>query len=61
MILSTGAIHSPAHLMRAGIGPAAHLRDMGIEVLADLPGVGQGLMDHPSIALSSFLQARGAA
>jgi 5-(hydroxymethyl)furfural/furfural oxidase len=45
--------------MRAGIGPAAHLRDLGIEVLANLPGVGQGLMDHPSIALSSFVR-RGA-
>ena len=56
VILSCGAIHSPAHLMRAGIGPAGHLRDMGIEVLANLPGVGQRLMDHPSIALSSFLK-----
>ena len=32
IILSSGAIHSPAHLLRAGIGPAAHLRDLGIEV-----------------------------
>ncbi|MGG5889747.1 GMC family oxidoreductase [Falsiroseomonas sp. HC035] len=56
IILSTGAIHSPAALMRAGIGPAAHLRDLGIPVLAALPGVGQGLMDHPSIALSSFVR-----
>jgi 5-(hydroxymethyl)furfural/furfural oxidase len=56
VILCTGAIHSPAHLMRAGIGPAAHLRDLGIEVRADLPGVGQGLMDHPAISLSSFIR-----
>ena len=56
VILSSGAIHSPAHLMRNGIGPAGHLRDMGIEVLVNLPGVGQRLMDHPSIALSSFLK-----
>jgi 5-(hydroxymethyl)furfural/furfural oxidase len=56
VILSCGAIHSPAHLMRAGIGPASHLRDMGIEVLENLPGVGQRLMDHPSISLSSFLK-----
>jgi 5-(hydroxymethyl)furfural/furfural oxidase len=41
VILSSGAIHSPAHLLRAGIGPAAHLRDMGIEVRAAVPGVGQ--------------------
>ncbi len=59
VILSSGAIHSPAHLLRAGIGPAAHLREMGIPVLANLPGVGQRLMDHPSISLSSFIR-RGA-
>jgi 5-(hydroxymethyl)furfural/furfural oxidase len=56
IILSAGAIHTPAALMRAGIGPAAHLRDLGIPVVAALPGVGQGLMDHPSIALSSFVR-----
>lgn len=56
VILSTGAIHSPAHLMRAGIGPAAHLRDHGIGIVADLPGVGQGLMDHPAISLSCFIK-----
>ena len=56
VILSSGAIHSPAHLLRAGIGPVGHLRDMGIEVVSALPGVGQRLMDHPSIALSSFIR-----
>jgi 5-(hydroxymethyl)furfural/furfural oxidase len=59
IILSSGAIHSPAHLMRAGIGPVSHLRDMGIPVLARSEGVGQRLMDHPSISLSSFVR-RGA-
>jgi 5-(hydroxymethyl)furfural/furfural oxidase len=56
VILSSGAIHSPAHLLRAGIGPPGHLRDLGIAVLAAVPGVGQRLMDHPSIALSSFIK-----
>ena len=56
IILSSGAIHSPAHLMRAGIGPVGQLNDLGIPVIAALPGVGQRLMDHPSIALSSFLK-----
>jgi 5-(hydroxymethyl)furfural/furfural oxidase len=56
VILSSGAIHSPAHLMRAGIGPAGHLHEMGIEVRANLPGVGQRLMDHPSIAVAAFLE-----
>lgn len=56
IILSSGAIHSPAHLMRAGIGPAMHLREAGIDVRANLAGVGQRLMDHPSIAVASYLK-----
>jgi 5-(hydroxymethyl)furfural/furfural oxidase len=56
VIVSSGAIHSPAHLLRAGIGPAAHLRDLGIAVVADVPGVGQRLMDHPSVSVSSFIK-----
>jgi len=59
IVLSCGAIHSPAHLLRAGIGPVGHLRDLGIPVLMGLAGVGQRLMDHPSISLSSFVR-RGA-
>jgi 5-(hydroxymethyl)furfural/furfural oxidase len=58
-VLSCGAIHSPAHLLRAGIGPVGHLKDLGIPILMGLEGVGQRLMDHPSIALSSFVR-RGA-
>lgn len=56
VILSCGAIHSPAHLLRSGIGPVGHLKDMGIEVRAALAGVGQQLMDHPSISVSSYLK-----
>ena len=59
VILSCGAIHSPAHLLRAGIGPVGHLKAMGIPVVMGLEGVGQRLMDHPSISLSSFIR-RGA-
>lgn len=55
VILCCGAIHSPALLMRSGIGPTAQLRKLGIDVRVDLPGVGQGLMDHPSISVASFL------
>ena len=54
VMLSCGAIHTPAHLLRAGIGPVEHLREMGIPLLAASEGVGRGLMDHPSIGLSSF-------
>jgi choline dehydrogenase len=46
VVLSAGAYGSPAILLRSGIGPAAELRDLGIEVVADLP-VGQRLHDHP--------------
>jgi len=56
VILCCGAIHSPAMLLRAGIGPIGHLRDLGIEVRAGRPGVGQRLMDHPSISVASFLK-----
>lgn len=55
IILSSGAIHSPAHLLRAGIGPAMHLNDLGIPLRANVAGVGQRLMDHPSIAVASFI------
>jgi len=55
VILSCGAIHSPAHLLRAGIGPVGHLKEMGIPIVTGLEGVGQRLMDHPSITLSSFI------
>lgn len=56
VVVSSGAIHSPAHLLRAGIGPAGQLRDLGIEVRANLAGVGQRLMDHPSVSVSSFIK-----
>jgi 5-(hydroxymethyl)furfural/furfural oxidase len=59
VVLSCGAIHTPAHLLRAGIGPVGHLKEMGIPILMGLEGVGQRLMDHPSISLSSFVR-RGA-
>ncbi len=56
VILCSGAIHSPAHLLRAGIGPAGHLHDLGIEVRAHVPGVGQRLQDHPAVAVAAFIK-----
>jgi choline dehydrogenase len=47
IILSSGAVISPKLLMLSGIGPADHLREMGIPVIHDAPGVGQNLRDHP--------------
>lgn len=46
VILSAGAVHSPQLLMLSGLGPAGHLREFGIPVVADLPGVGGNLQDH---------------
>ena len=46
VIVCGGAIESPRILMMSGIGPKAHLEEVGIEVLQDLPGVGQNLNDH---------------
>ncbi|MGB7077871.1 MAG: GMC oxidoreductase, partial [Xanthobacteraceae bacterium] len=58
IIISLGGIHSPAFLMRAGIGPAAALRALGIVVRADKPGVGENLSNH-AILFIGLLQKRG--
>lgn len=47
VVLTAGAIGSAHLLLLSGIGPADHLRGLGGEVVADLPGVGSGLQDHP--------------
>jgi choline dehydrogenase len=49
VIISGGAYCSPAILLRSGIGPAADLKELGIPVVADRPGVGAHLLDHPNI------------
>ena len=46
VLLCGGAINSPQTLLLSGIGPAAHLESVGVEVVADLPGVGRNLQDH---------------
>ena len=46
VIVSSGAIGSPKLLMQSGIGPADHLRSVGVNVVHDLPGVGGNLQDH---------------
>lgn len=55
VIVCSGAIGSPAVLMRSGIGPAAHLKDFGIEVKRDLAGVGQNLQEHPQVWISNYV------
>jgi choline dehydrogenase len=49
VVLSGGAVNSPQLLMLSGIGPGDHLREVGIDVVHDLPGVGGGLQDHPLV------------
>lgn len=50
VILCAGAIHTPAILLRSGVGPAPDLKALGVPVCADLP-VGVGLQDHPALAV----------
>ena len=49
--LSAGAVSSPAILLRSGIGPKSDLAALGIQPVADLPGVGANLLDHPTASL----------
>lgn len=55
IVLAAGALQSPALLLRAGVGPGAHLRALQIPVIADLAGVGQNLWDHTSLAVAAPL------
>ncbi|MFT7458342.1 MAG: choline dehydrogenase [Planctomycetota bacterium] len=52
VIVSAGAFGSPQLLMLSGIGPATHLNEHGIDIVQDLPGVGQNLQDHAGIEQS---------
>jgi 5-(hydroxymethyl)furfural/furfural oxidase len=57
IVLSCGALQSPALLMRSGVGPARELSALGIEVKADRPGVGKHLMEHPGVNFGCYLRA----
>jgi len=51
IVVTAGALITPKLLMLSGLGPADHLREHGIKVIADLPGVGQNLIDHPEVPI----------
>ncbi len=55
VVLAAGAFHSPAILLRSGLGPAAQLQAHGIEVVQDLP-VGEQLFDHPFVRIELKLR-----
>ena len=54
--VSCGALQSPALLMRSGVGPARELAALGIDVVADRPGVGKHLMEHPGVNFGFYLK-----
>lgn len=56
VVLSAGAVGSPHLLMLSGVGPADHLREHGIEVVLDRPGVGANLNEHPDFVLKYMLK-----
>ena len=59
IVLSAGAIASPHLLLLSGVGRAEHLRSLGIDVVQDLPGVGQNLRDHPYVMI--YFREKGTA
>jgi len=56
IVLSSGALQSPALLMRSGVGPARELAELGIPVALDKPGVGKHLMEHPGVNFGCWLK-----
>ena len=59
IVLAAGTYGSPVVLLRSGIGPAEHLRSLGIEIVVDLPGVGANLADHPAVDFDTGWQGQG--
>jgi choline dehydrogenase len=60
VVLSAGTVGSATLLLRSGVGPARHLREVGVPVRADLPGVGENLHDHPLAWISYRARRPGA-
>ena len=58
VVLCAGTFGSPQLLMLSGVGPAAHLREHGIEVRHDLPGVGENMQDHAGISQTMWVNRK---
>jgi 5-(hydroxymethyl)furfural/furfural oxidase len=60
VIICAGALHSPALLLRAGIGPGQNLRDAGVSVITDRPGIGANLQNHAVVYIVAQLRREAA-
>ncbi len=56
IVMTAGALATPAILMRSGLGPAPHLMELGIDVIQDLPEVGQNFQDHVAVPIEARLK-----
>ncbi len=56
VVVTAGTLHTPVLLMRSGIGDAQQLRSLGIDIHADVPGVGANLHDHPFVSIAGYLR-----
>jgi choline dehydrogenase len=59
VVLAGGAIGTPSILLRSGIGPEAEVLRLGVPLVADVPGVGAQLLDHPGVAVFFLPRERG--
>ena len=59
VVLCAGAVHTPAIMLRSGVGPASHLKEHGIAIVADRTGVGANLQNHPVLFIGIHMR-RGA-
>jgi 5-(hydroxymethyl)furfural/furfural oxidase len=59
VVVCAGAIHTPALLLKSGIGPSAELAELGIDIVTVSPGVGKNLQEHPQIAVTALLASEG--
>jgi choline dehydrogenase len=59
VLMAAGTYNTAKLLMLSGIGPAGHLRDFGIPIVSDLPGVGENLQDHHEVPVISAIREPG--